>query len=65
MLRQALLWQLGRFVTREALEDVLWGHREDGGPMDAKHIIRHYVYLLRKEGVVIETRRGVGLRMIA
>ena len=62
-LRQALLWQLGRLVPYEALKDVLWGGREDGGPLDAQHIIRHYVYLLRKEGHSIETWTGVGLKM--
>ena len=62
-LRQALLWQLGRFVPYEALKDVLWGGREDGGPLDAQHILRHYAYLLRKQGHSIETRHGVGLKM--
>lgn len=62
-LRQVLLWQLGRFVPHTAIEDVLWGDREDGGPIDAKHIIRHYVYLLRKEGELIESRRWFGLKM--
>lgn len=63
ILRQTLLWQQGRFVPYEALIDVLWGDDEDGGPMDARHCIREYVYGLRGIGENIETWPWVGLRM--
>ena len=63
VLRQALLWQLDRFVPYEALIDVLWGGRPDGGPLYARGGIRRHVHFLRKRGDVIENWHGVGVRM--
>ena len=65
MLRQALLWQQGRLVPYEAVIDVLWGADEDGGPLDARHCIREYVYGLRKNGLKIECWPCIGLKMRA
>ena len=62
-LRQALLWQLGRFVPYDAIEDVIWGGNEDGGPLFSKQIIHRYAYQLRKQGHTIEAWTGVGLKM--
>ena len=63
ILRQALLWQLDRFVPYGAIEDLLWGDRDDGGPLYTHNLICIYVMGLRQEGCVIETWSGVGLRM--
>ena len=62
-LRQALLWQLGRVVTYESLEDVLWGDDEDGGPLFARAILHKQVMLLRRDGISIENFHGKGMRM--
>ena len=58
-----LLWQLGRFVPYPAIEDVMWGGRENGGPLNSKQIIYELTHQLRKEGHSIEMWRGVGLKM--
>ena len=63
ILRQALLWQLDRFVPYEAAKDLLWGNDPDGGPLYADNIIHVLVMQLRREGCVIEIWYGVGLRM--
>ena len=63
VLRQALLWQLDRFVPYEAIEDLLWGDREDGGPLCTHNIIHILVMHLRRKGDVIEIWYGLGLRM--
>ena len=63
ILQQALLWQLDRFVPYEAVKDLFWGDREDGGPLSTHNIIHILVLHLRQEGDVIETWSGIGLRM--
>ncbi len=63
ILRQALLWQLDRFIFYEAAVDLLWGNDEDGGPLGAYIVIHQYVLQLRREGCQIEIWKGVGLRM--
>ena len=63
ILRQALLWQLDRFISYEAVEDLLWGDSDDGGPLYALNIIHILVMELRREGCVLEIWYGVGLRM--
>lgn len=63
VLRQALLWQLDRFVPYKAIEDLLWGHQEDGGPLYAHHVIAVMIHYLRKQGYNIETWSGIGVRM--
>ncbi len=65
ILCQALFWQLGRFVPYEAIEDLLWGDDEDGGPLCAHNIINQYVLALRNEGNVIENWPRRGLVMIS
>jgi len=64
ILCQALYWQLGRFVPYEALEDVLWGWDENGGPLDARNIIKQYVFRLRNEGNEIECWGKRGVKMV-
>ena len=63
LLRQTLLWQQERLVLYETVIDVLWGADEDGGPLDARHCVREYVYALRKNGEDIETWPWIGLKM--
>ena len=63
VLRQALLWQLGHFVPYEAIEELLWGGDSEGGPLGAHFVILQLVYRLRQDGCVIETWRGIGVRM--
>ncbi len=63
ILHQVLLWQLDRFVPYEALVDVLWGEREDGGPLKVRWLVLRYIRILRKRGEVIETWWGVGARI--
>ena len=63
ILRQALLWQLDRFIPYEAVVDLLWGDRNDGGPLWALNNIHILVMKLRREGYVIEIWYGIGRRM--
>ena len=63
ILRQALLWQLGHFIPYRAIEDLLWGDCEDGGPFRTRTLIHILVMELRRKGDVIETWNGLGLRM--
>ena len=63
ILRQALLWQLDRFVPYEAIEDLLWGDREDGGPLCVSGVMHQMVLKLRRKGHTIETWSGIGIRM--
>ena len=63
MLRQALLWQLERFVPWEALEDLLWGDDKDGGPYNTRGNIHIHIMRLRDEGYNIEVWNKVGVRM--
>lgn len=70
ILCQALFWQLGRFVSYEALEDLLWGNDPDGGPLNTHNIINQYVLFLRDEGNIIETSYSrdlpsLGVKMLA
>ena len=64
ILRQALLWQLGKLVPYSGIIDLLWGLDEDGGPFQVTNSIHQYVIKLRKDGYEIECQTGVGMRMI-
>ncbi len=63
ILRQALLWQLERFIPWEAIEDLLWGMDESGGPYNIRGNIHVYILHLRKRGYNIEIWNKVGVRM--
>lgn len=63
ILRQALLWQLDRFIFYGALIELLWGDDPEGGPLSARNSIHQYVLKLRQKGYVIEIWWGLGIRM--
>ena len=63
ILRQALLWQLDRFIPYYAMADLLWGLDRDGGPLRTTNVIHQYVMYLRRDGYKIECWHGVGMRM--
>ncbi len=63
VLLQALLWQLDRFISYDAIVDLLWGNDPDGGPLCAKNIIAVTIHRLRQEGHKIETEHGFGIRL--
>lgn len=62
-LRQALLWHRGHVLPYRAIEDVMWGDDEDGGPLDIRNTIHVYVTRLRNEGYDIEAWYGRGLQL--
>lgn len=64
ILRQALFWHLGNWVRYEAIVDLLWGYRRDGGPLDTRSVIIQYLFRLRQRGCDLEVWRGVAVRMV-
>ena len=64
ILRQALLWQLGKFITYREMVDLLWGLDKTGGPCDTTNIIHQHIMCLRKDGYEIECWRSVGMRTV-
>lgn len=67
LLFDLLLRNLGKPVTRERIEGVLWGDDPDGGPLNAEGQVRVYVHFIRRKlagtGLRVATMHGEGYRM--
>ncbi len=56
----------GQVVTFEELIDLIWGHREDGGPLQVDNVIKVEITALRKglkPGVRIRSHYGQGYKL--
>ena len=54
--------QPNRFVPKGEIIEHLWGL--DGGPLAAADTLDVYSYLARRDGLVIEAARGLGIRLV-
>ncbi len=63
VLRQALLWQLDRWVRYDDIAELLYGLDPDGGPLRMDKYIQLLVFRLRRQGNDIETWHRVGVRL--
>ena len=60
---QLLRSRPNRFVPKDEIIEYIWG-LEDGGPLAAAHTLDVYSCLARREGLIIEAAKGVGIRLV-
>ena len=44
-----LLWNSSQPIPRQKLIHVIYGQRRDGGPLTASHVVRVYIWRIRKK----------------
>lgn len=65
MILEALALMRGRYMSSKRLVTMIYGDREDGGPIDPENVIRVQVHNLRHKmpALKIENRSGWGYRI--
>jgi hypothetical protein len=51
------------FIPKDEIIEYIWG-LEDGGPLAAAHTLDVYSCLARRDGLIIEVAKGVGIRLV-
>ena len=65
----SLLVEDGKTVTKEELEDEIWGHDPEGGPLSSAQVIRYLIWECRQKIIKaklpwkIEAVRNVGYKL--